>query len=137
MKRIVSITVLALLAAAGHAMAIDMNPGLYRITVKMEMQGMPNMMPATTMNQCITEEDPVPNASPQAQGCEVKDMNVSGNTVSYTMVCDQEGVQSEMTGKTTYSGDSFKGATTMKMNQGGTSMVMTSDIQGNRIGDCQ
>lgn len=118
------------------AWALDLQPGLYAITTKVEMQGLGMEMPATTMEQCITERDPVPKA-PEAQGCEIKDMNTSGNTLTYTMVCTQQGMTMESTGKTVYHGDSFEGESTMKMDGAAGGMVMNTVIQGRRIGECQ
>lgn len=138
MKKIcVSLFLLYLFFAVVPAWALDLNPGLYAITVKTEMQGMPMQMPATTMNQCITEQDPVPNSSPDVQGCDMEDMNVSGNTVTYSMICEQQGMKSESSGETTYNGDSFRGKTTTTLNQAGGAMLMTSEISGQRIGECQ
>ncbi len=134
-KKIVAILIAAIVCAL-PAWALDLKPGLYAITTKAEMQGLGMEMPATTMEQCITEQDPVPQA-PEAQGCEIKDMNMSGNTVTYTMVCTQQGMTMESTGKTTYHGDSFDGETMMKMDGASGGMVMNTVIQGRRIGECQ
>ena len=118
------------------AWGLDLNPGKYEITVKMEMAGMPAGMPTQTMVQCMTEQDPVPRASADAQGCKVTDMNTSGNTVTYTIVCDQQGAETESTGEVTFSGDTFEGKSTTKMGPAAGGMTVTVMTKGKRIGSC-
>ena len=130
------VAMLSAAVAAVPARALDMNPGKYEITVTMEMKGMPAGMPAQTMVQCLTEQDPVPNASADAQGCKVKDMNSRGNTVTYTMECDQQGMKNESAGEVTFSGDTFEGKTTTKMGPSAGGMTVTVKTKGRRIGSC-
>ena len=84
----------------------------------------------------ITEQDPVPNSSAGSQGRKIKDMKTKGNTVTYKMVCDQQGMKSESTGEMTYKGDLFEGATKSKMGPSAWNIVVTSKIKGKRIGQC-
>ena len=67
----------------------EMKEGLWEITTKAEMKGMPMQMPATTMKQCMTKKDmtPKPEKQPKGQECTMKDQKVSGDTVTYTMEC--------------------------------------------------
>lgn len=136
MKKKIAAILFAAVMCALPAWALDLQPGLYSITTKAEMQGLGMQMPATTMEQCITEQDPVPEA-PEAEGCETTDINISGNTVTYTMVCTQQGMTMESTGKTTYHGDSFEGETTMKMGDASGGMIIDTTVQGRRIGECR
>ena len=119
------------------AWGLDFRPGKYEITVDVKMQGMPGGMPAQTMVQCLTAQDPVPKASADAQGCQVKNMKTRGNTVTYTMVCDQQGMKTKSTGEVTFSGDSFTGKSEMKMPPSAGGMTMTTVTSGKRIGDCK
>jgi hypothetical protein len=118
------------------AWALDLNPGKYEVTVKMEMPGMQTAMPAQTMVQCMTEQDPVPRASADAEGCKVTDMNTRGNTVTYTIVCEQQGTKTESTGEVTFSGDTFEGKSTTKMGPAAGGMSVTVRMKGKRIGSC-
>ena len=97
------------------AFGLDLKPGKYEITSKVEMGGMPGAMPSQTTTQCLTESTPVPNGSAAAQGCKITDMKTKGNRVTYTMECDQQGMKVKSTGEIIYKGESFEGTSTMKM----------------------
>jgi hypothetical protein len=140
LKKIFTVTMLCVTIIALPAWALDLNPGKYEITAKVEMQGMPGGMPgmpAQTMTQCLTEQDPVPAASADAQGCKVTDMKTEGNTLTYTMTCDQQGMTIKSNGKMTFKGDSFEGTTQTQMGPSAGNMTITTKISGKRIGKCE
>lgn len=112
--------------------APDMKPGLWEITVNTQMQGM-NIPPSTT-TQCLTEEDIVPAGNQPGQECEVIDMKVSGNTVTWIMRCSGQGGDVESTGRIEYQGDSFQGSMTTIIGEG---MSVESIMTGKRLGDCK
>mgnify|MGYP006274114343 CR=1 FL=1 len=111
----------------------NMNPGLWEITSEVKMPGM--TMPAATTTQCITRDSMVPQGgSSQGQGqCDVKDVQVRGDTVSWMIECHGQGGAMTGTGEITYHGDRFEGSSKMTM-QG---MEITTEMQGKRIGACQ
>jgi len=112
----------------------DMEEGLWEITTKVSMPGM--SMPPVTNTQCLTKKDLVPESSQPGQECNITDVKVVGNTVSWTMQCKSQGTEMKGTGNMTYSGNSFKG--TMKMTvKGEEGMEMISNMSGRRIGDCK
>jgi hypothetical protein len=112
----------------------NMQEGLWQITIKMEMPGMPMSMPTMTHTQCITNENMVPRGSPQqADECKITETKVEGDTVIWTMECDSPEGKARSTGKITYSGDTFKG--TIKMTMQG--METIQHISGQRIGNCK
>ena len=126
--------IVCLLAGPIHAGSTpNMNPGLWEITSQVEMPGMD--MPASTITQCITQDSLVPQAgSGQGQGqCEITDVQVQGDTVSWSITCDSQGGVMTGTGESTYHGDTFEGTSEMHM-QG---MDITTTMSGKRIGDCQ
>jgi hypothetical protein len=119
----------------------EVKEGLWEITTKTEIQGMPGQMPATTTKQCITKNDIVPKPEKQEKGqeCKIKDQKVSGDTVTYTIECkDKGGTVLEVSGKTTYKGNVFDGTTntTIKSKEQGT-MQMTSKMSGKYVGPCK
>jgi len=128
---------LGLIWAAGAS--AEMKEGLWEITTKTEMKGMPNQMPAMTMKQCMTKKDMAPKPmSKGEQNCKMKDQKVVGDTVTYVMECrEKDGSVMESTGKMTYKGDSFDGTNnvTMKGKQG-PPMQMTSRMSGKYLGPC-
>ncbi len=115
----------------------NMKEGKWEITTTTEMQGMPMQMPAVTQVQCLTKEDLVPQNSQQAGGnCNITDITVKGDSVSWTMRCSgQGGEETKGSGEITYSGDSFKG--TMKVIMVQANMQMISTMRGTRIGKCE
>ena len=109
------------------------NEGLWKITSKMEIPGMPVPMPPITYTQCLTDQDLVPNQSQSGQECRMKNVKTKGNTVSWEMVCDSQQGEVKSSGKITYKGDRFDGVVMMDMpGQGEMKMTMT----GQRIGKC-
>jgi len=113
----------------------NMQEGMWEITSKMEMTGMPMEMPPVTHTQCLTKEDLVPQSSQPGQECEITHTKVTGNTVTWIMQCKGQGGEMIGTGTITYSGNSFKG--TIKMTMAQSNMEMTCHISGHRIGDCE
>ena len=107
--------------------------GLWEITSKMEIPGMPVPIPPITYRQCMTNQNPVPNQSQSGQECRMKNVKTKGNTVSWEMVCDSQQGEVKSSGKITYKNDRFNGVVMMDMpGQGQMKMTMT----GRRIGKC-
>lgn len=130
------ITIVFVLTSQGVFAGPDFKEGLWEITSKMDMPNMPMTVPATTIKQCLTQANMVPDTSGQ-NNCSV-DHQVSGNTVSWTVSCQTE--QGEMTGqgKMTYADESFDGKFVMNMpNSPMGAMQMTTKMNGRYIGSCQ
>jgi len=118
----------------------EMKEGLWEITTKAEMKGMQMQMPANTVKQCMTKKDMVPKPDKQDknQECTTKDMKIVGDTVTYAMECKgRDGTIVQISGKSTYKGNSFDGVSdmTMKSKDQGT-MQMTSKMSGKYLGPC-
>jgi hypothetical protein len=128
----------ALAAPALATAAPNMEEGNWEVTMKMEMQGMPFAMPPMKHNQCMTKKDMVPNTSPDKNSsCEVKEQEVSGDTVSWRVVCkDREGT-TESEGKITYFGKRYEGAMKAKVtSKRGEATSINYQIQGRHTGAC-
>nr|WP_320193056.1 DUF3617 family protein [uncultured Desulfobacter sp.] len=133
-KKLISIAFLfTIIFSPFSANCMDFKPGKYEITSKMEMPGM--SMPAQTVTQCLTQENPIPDNSSGNQGCEI-DMQEKGNTLTWTMECTQQGQKVTSTGKMTYSEDSFAGTMTVETGPQAGNMTMKTQITGKRIGAC-
>jgi len=114
--------------------ALNMEPGLWEITIKTEMSGMET--PPMKHTQCLTKKDVVPQGPQQpGQECKMTDVKVDGDTVTWSLECTTQGGKIEGTGKMIYSGDSFKGTMVMSMPQ--INMNITTNMSGKRIGDCK
>ncbi|MBI5665463.1 MAG: DUF3617 family protein, partial [Nitrospirae bacterium] len=101
------------------ASAMDMKDGLWEITTKMEMPGMPMEMPPFKYTQCLTSKDNVPQDKSQDKehnrDCKIKNTEVSGNTVTWEVLCISEGKPVKSIGQITYKGDSFDGESKTEM----------------------
>ena len=112
----------------------NLNPGKWEITTKTEMVGMSMNMPLQTHTQCLKEGDLIPQSKEANQECQVSDVKVSGDTVSWKTICSGKNGQMEGTGRVTYSGDRMEGAMDMVIK--GTGMQVKNKISGQRMGDC-
>jgi hypothetical protein len=129
-------------AAVVFAGSVDMQPGEWSITTTTKVEGMPMAPPPSTYKTCLTEKDLVPppgdKKDPQAPDCEIKDQKVSGNTVSWSMVCTMaQGGTVDGTGSVTYAGTTFEGKTDMTMDMGGQKMTIHNTMSGKRLGACK
>ena len=140
MKKNIAMVLVIFASLAFSTIAVaEMKEGLWEIKTEMDMPGMPAKIPPTTMQTCISKDDLVPKpAAPkgQEQECRIKEQNISGDTVTYSMECKgQGGMTMEITGKMTYAGDTMEGTSTMNMS-GPMSMEMTTKMTGKYMGPC-
>lgn len=112
-------------------------PGEYwEITTKMEMQGMPFAMSATTVKVCMPpggEKDPQ-RTQDKNSNCEMTDVKTSGNKVSYKGKCVEKEGTMYMEGESTHERDSYRGSTRMTGKSEGHDVDMKMSYSGKRIG---
>jgi len=117
---------------AAAVKGVNMKEGKWEITTIVDMQGMPaGMMKPQTFTTCLKQTDYVPKNTDQ-KDCTMKDVNVSGNTVSWEAVCKEASGK----GKITYAGDTYDGHMEMTMKEGGKDMNMKMNMKGKHIGPC-
>jgi len=140
-RSIVALTIPLVLATASAFAAPPMAPGMWEITVQMEIPGMQAKMPPMSARRCYTAAELAkPEAGvPQSDNkCKVENVNQTSNSTSWRVSCD--GPRGTMTGdghirfkdKNSYEGD-------MKMTMAGGprgTMQMTQHYSGRRVGDC-
>lgn len=137
----IGFAMLALLAAAPAVLAApqEMQPGLWEITSKMEMPGVPKMAPQV-MRHCYTKKDLEDNKKtvPQSgdKNCEMKDYKLQGNTATWSMECKGEAAMTG-TGTMTFGAQFYSGTMKSRMKQGGKSMEMNQSWSAKRVGDCK
>jgi len=141
-KKIIVFLMVALLFmwASLAAAAPDMKEGLWEITTtsKMEMPGMSMAMPPVKYTQCLTKSDFVPKKEEPGQECEKMSVNVSGNTVSWSIKCKSKEGIIKGTGQITYKGNTYEGVMNMTFpDQGGGEGKMTSNMTGKWMGNCK
>lgn len=116
---------------------VDLQEGLWEITTVMKMPGMPMQMPPVKTTQCITQADLVPQTQQPDQPdqqCDIANMTVNGNTVSYDMVCAAQGNTMKAHSSITYEKNRMQGKMTATMEP--SNMTMSYTLSGKRIGDC-
>jgi hypothetical protein len=135
---IVSIVVLASISTSFAGSELNMQEGKWEITTEMQVPGMPTNMSQmkNTQIQCLTKKDFVPKSSQPGQECKITDKKIVGSTVTWTMVCKNQGGEMKGTGEVTYKGNTFEGTMKMSMPQQG-NMEVTIHVSGRRIGDCK
>ncbi len=121
------------LAWAAVAAAQGLQPGLWEITVRMEMPGMA-MAPMTTQ-QCMRDARPE-SAVPQPPNCTLQSQSVSGNTFRWSARCQEGGMVMTGNGEMTMLGSTYDGVLQMTVQEGGERQQMTHRYSGRRIGDC-
>jgi hypothetical protein len=70
-----------------------------------------------------------------SKNCEIKNMQISGNSATYTMVCSGAHEMS-MDNKITFRGDGYQMDMKMAMNQGGHPVNMTQHLDARYLGPC-
>jgi hypothetical protein len=140
MKKTLMIFVILLSLLWTASVWAELKEGLWEITTRVEMKGMkgmPQSIPPTTVRQCITKSDPVPQNKDKNFECKTINLKTSGNTVSYTMECKGNGQVMQTSGTSTYTGSSMDGTTTTSIKmKGQPEMKMASKTYGKYIGAC-
>lgn len=139
MKRIAGCALpLAAFATLAWAMPLNLQPGFWEITTRIEVPGVPIALPPQTVRRCYTKKDVESMLRPgprQIQNCEIRDQKIEGNRVSWKMDCRGANAMTG-TGNVTVSSTSFQGTIRGRMTQGGATMEMNQAVSGRRIGDC-
>lgn len=151
-----------LLASAATATAADKpREGLWRYTMNMDMgnMAMPNMpqvdlskLPpelrakipkfsgkqmSMNFEQCLTEQDMVPQQKNDHEHCTITKMDRHGNTVDWSSTCDTPRGKMNAASTATYSGDTMTATTQMTgTSDDGKPINMKQNITGQYIGAC-
>lgn len=114
---------------------VDLHEGMWEITSKVEMSGMPVQIPDTTVSQCINKENIIPKTNKKInEHCTISEQKIEGNTVTWKMKCSGK---MESQGSITYHGDTFEGLITSKIEIPDMGMMtMTVQLAGKRTGEC-
>ncbi len=131
------------LTATAAAQTGPRRDGNWEVTMQMEMPGMPQGMPPTTVKQCVTPEQAKDPSllMPQQPGrgspndCKVTDQKTTDTTVTWAMTCTGQTPMTG-TGEIVYSGDNYDGVITMNTQMNGKPMAMTMKLKAKRLGDC-
>jgi hypothetical protein len=127
-------------AMAGSNVAeMDIKKGNWEITSQMQMQGPIKVeTPPVTINKCFTKENMTPDRLMNNKHCEMKNMDIGANTVSWQMKCEQAGMQMEGLGELAYQKTIFDGQFKMTVigSKEGAINVNTK-LNGHYVGPCK
>jgi hypothetical protein len=124
----------AIVTPFAHA-DIDMQPGMWEQTTRIEMPGM--SIPETRTTYCLRKEDLVPKNTGQP-GCKITNIKQSGNMVTWETICVQDGTKSRGRGKVTYSGTTSNGSMNFTIeNPSAPPMKMHYTFSARRVGNCK
>jgi hypothetical protein len=123
-----------------------MKEGMYETKMDMDMGQVPGMPPGMgkqshTHQHCVTAKDIEKGLDKGRDGkgpnesCEVKNMNMSGNTATYTMVCSKPKMTAD--NKITFGGNGYVMDMTVSMDQGGQTMNMKQHMESKYLGPCK
>ena len=111
----------------------NMKEGLWEVTIRMEVPGMPVQMPPQTYTQCLTQKEAVPKREEPNQNCKIVKQDIKGDTVSWVVECETREGTAVSDGSITYKGDTMEGIITMKQGD----MKATQRLSGRWIGKCE
>jgi hypothetical protein len=141
MKTTLVVTMAVLVGVTAAIAQSPMRPGRWESTMQMQMAGSPIQMPEMKSSRCVTAEDvkdPTRSlpSGPEGRGgpksdCKAQDYKVSGNTVTWKMVCTTP-QPTTMTGEMTFTDDTYNGTMKMDSAQG----PRTMKVAGKRVGEC-
>lgn len=116
--------------------ALPINAGLWEITTTMN-----NPFTGTqtrTEQECVKEDQFDPQTLMQdAQGCQLNDSTLDGDTLNFSMSCNMQGMQATVNGLFQTNGSTAQGNMNVIVSMGGQAMTMESEWSGKRTGDCQ
>jgi len=135
-KNFMILAVIVSLVCANSALA-EIKDGLWEITTRAEIKGMPHQMPPTTIRHCLAKNDPVPKAKDKSMECKTTNQKVSGDTVTYAMECKSKDSIVVTSGTMTYKGNTFAGTSmTSIKSKGQKEIQMNNKMSGKYIGPC-
>ena len=122
--------------STAFAQGLPFNPGLWETTAT-RTDAMTGEPVTDTRQECVESDEFDPRSLIQGvEGCEVNDQTVSGDTLKFTMTCNQEGSTSTIQGQVQPDGQTGSGQMSMSVSFGGQTMNFESSSTSKRVVDC-
>lgn len=138
--RVIVLSGFLLIWGLAFAEGPNLSEGMWEITMKSRMEGIPYPMPEMSfkIKQCLTKEDFIPKTKEKEEDCKITAKKVSGNNVRWTIRCETKDETTVSEGDITYNGSSYKGTIkTTVTDKKGSVMKMHSEMTGKMIGPCK
>jgi len=129
--------------AAPAALAADISPGSWEITMETRVPAEPAFAPAPfSITQCLTDADARDPSrvlggvsNPGASGCIYTNTDYSGNTFTFSMQC--AGTYAiKANGNVSFTADSMQGKIDGTANVGGKEVQQVNKLSARRLGSC-
>jgi hypothetical protein len=136
-------TLLLIAFASPLALAADVSPGSWEITMETRVPAEPGFAPPPfSLTQCLTDADARDPSrvlggvsNPGATGCTYTDKNYAGNTFSFSMQC--AGTYAiKATGRVSFTADTMDGTIMSTASVGGKPVETQNKISARRLGNC-
>jgi hypothetical protein len=142
--------VAALLVVATVADAqLTIRPGDYHVEYQMDLgparsadaKALAEAAGLQNQRQCITADDvrdqdylKLLAAQAAEEHCTISDRKTTGNTLTFTMTCEEDGERTTTTSEMTFGADGFSALAKAKSSDG---LVVEMKIRAKRIGECR
>jgi hypothetical protein len=136
-------TLLALIFMSTAALADDISPGSWQITMETRVPAEPGFAPpAFQLTQCLTADDARDPSrvlggvsNPGASGCNYTDKSYSGNTFTFAMTCGG-GYGIKASGRIAFTANSMDGTIQSMASVAGKPVETQNKISARRLGSC-
>jgi hypothetical protein len=136
--RVGMILILLLLWTAPVLADSNIQEGLWEITIRMEMPGVPSdQMKPVSSTHCLKDGQQIPQILQQDHTCQISNTKTEGDSVSWTMKCQGGEGSMDGSGKMTYKSNRFDGVIYLNMHRPDAGpMKVTQRISGRWVGSC-
>ena len=136
-------TLLALILMSSAALADDISPGSWQITMETRVPAEPGFAPpAFQLTQCLTADDARDPSrvlggvsNPGASGCSYTDKSYSGNTFTFAMQCGV-GYAIQASGRIAFTANTMDGTIESTASVAGKPVQTQNKISARRLGSC-
>ena len=137
------ITLFVIGLASTVALAADVSPGSWEITMETRVPAEPGFAPPPfQITQCLTDADARDPSrvlggvsNPGATGCNYSDKGYSGNTFTFSMQCTGT-YEIKASGRVSFTADTMQGMIDSTANVGGKPVQTQNKISARRLGGC-
>ena len=136
-------TLLLITFASPLALAADVSPGSWEITMETRVPAEPGFAPPPfQITQCLTDADARDPSrvlggvsNPGATGCNYSDKGYSGNTFTFSMQCTGT-YEIKASGRVSFTADTMQGMIDSTASVGGKPVQTQNKISARRLGGC-
>jgi len=137
------ITLFVIGLASTVALAADVSPGSWEITMETRVPAEPGFAPPPfQITQCFTDADARDPSrvlggvsNPGATGCNYSDKSYSGNTFTFSMQCAGT-YEIKASGRVSFTADTMQGMIDSTASVGGKPVQTQNKISARRLGGC-